>query len=360
MLVKTASMARYAYNWALAKWIEMYDAHCRDASAQKPTAITLSGIWTRERPAFANETARCAQQRAIFLVGEAFQRMWNGLAKYPKFHKKGKHRDSFYVDSSKGKIDERFVYLPKIGAVRLAEPLRYQGKIISYTVSTYAGEWYVAVRVELDTDVRPRCVNKKDVVGVDVGLKHLAVASDGSVLDNPAQLKRMDKHLKVLQRRLSRSKKLSNNYNKRLKRKQKLQRRINSIRADYAHKYTTMLAKSHGIIVTENLSVQAMLDSASDKHLRRTFQMSMMTELIRQVSYKAQTHVLADRHYPSSRRCSRCGTIKQKLGLDERVYKCSCCGYIVDRDMNAAYNLMQAGKVKPGVPVDSTCQSVAK
>ena len=349
-LYKTAGTSRYAYNWALATWKSMYDALDKGLSQERPSAFKLSAKWTKERPEWSHEVSRDSQNRAIINVGKAFDNLWRGKSAYPEFHKKGR-KDSFYVPNNKAYIEGSRISLPKIGKVRLAEPLRYTGKIMSYVVSTYAGEWFVSVQVELATDARTRCEAPQSSVGIDVGLSHIAVASDGTVLDMPKSLHRLDEHLKALQRKLSKKAKRSRNRSKALRRKQKVQRRIDNIRQDVVHKFTHTITKNHGIVVTENLNIHGMMQTGH-KSLRRSLAHSLMGEVIRQVSYKAQRHVMVDRFFPSSKRCSHCGFVKTNLELSERTYKCEACGLVIDRDFNAALNLMQAGKVIPSVPVE--------
>ena len=147
-LRKTAGTARYAYNWALATWKQQYQDVIDGKATEKPTAFKLCNRWTREKPEWASETSRDAQNRAIVNVGEAFKNLWRGQGRYPQFHKKGR-KDSFYVSNTKAHIYDNRVALPNIGRVRLAEPLRFKGKIMSYTVSGYAGQWHVSVQVEM-------------------------------------------------------------------------------------------------------------------------------------------------------------------------------------------------------------------
>ena len=142
-LAKTAGTARYAYNWALEKWKSMYQAVEDGTGTEKPSSYKLSAMWTKARPEWTYEVAFCTQQRAILNLGQAFQNLWKGKSKYPRFHKKG-HKDSFYVTNDKAWIRDKVINLPKIGKVRLAESLRYSGKIMSYTVSHYAGQWHVS------------------------------------------------------------------------------------------------------------------------------------------------------------------------------------------------------------------------
>ena len=352
MLKKTAGTARYAYNWALATWKGMYAAWMDDHSLSKPSAFGLARLWTVNRPDWAHETAYCTQQNAIHNVGKAFQNLWRGTGKYPTFHKKGR-KDSFTVNNDKAKIYGSRLLLPNIGRVKLAELPRFEGKIVSYTVSTYAGQWHVSIQYDLPELEETSFQNPTSIVGVDVGLKHIAVASDGTVCDAPASLKKLDQKLKKAQRTLSRKQKGSNNRAKALLKKQRIQNKINNIRKDTTHKFTTALTKSHGIVVTEDLHIQAMKNKAEHKSLRRAYESSMMGMILYQLSYKALEHHKVDRFFPSTKKCSSCGAVKDHIDLGERVYKCEHCGAVIDRDLNAAINLKNAGPVRPVAPVDS-------
>ena len=350
-LKKTAGTSRYAYNWALEKWKRMYQDVVDGKSTEKPSAFKLCTLWTQERPEWSKEVGRQTQDRSIMNLGKAFQNLWRGTGKYPTFHKKG-HKESFYLTNQQSYLRNNVAHLAGIGKVKLAESIRYSGKIMSYTVSTYAGQWYVAVQVDIPEDVRPTCCNPSSVVGVDVGLKHIAVASDGTVCDAPESLKRLERKLKDRQRALSRSQRNSNNYNKKLRKKQLVQNRINNIRKDVTHKFTTTIAKNHGVVVTEDLNLKGMKEKAQWKSLRRSLSSSMMGMILWQLSYKAQVHKKVDRFFPSTKMCSCCGHVRDKVDLDERTYVCPACGAAVDRDMNAAANLMKSGEVNPSVPVD--------
>ena len=146
-LKKTAGTARFAYNWALQRWKEMYALYKEDNTKEKPSAFKLVRIWTKEKPEWAKEIAYCAQQHAIHNLGVAYTNFWRNIGKYPTFHKKG-GKESFYVDSAKARWHGNRINLPNIGRVKVAEQLRYTGKVMSYTVTTYAGEWYLSVSVE--------------------------------------------------------------------------------------------------------------------------------------------------------------------------------------------------------------------
>lgn len=351
MLKKTAGTTRYVYNWALDKWKSMYSDWMEDHSKQKPSFSILSNIWTATKPEWAHEIACSPQQNAIKNLGAAFQNLWRGTGKYPTFHKKGR-KDSFTVANDKARIYGDRISLPNIGRVKLAEEPRFEGKVMSYTVSHYAGQWHVSIQYEL-SDSLPHPNNPTSVVGIDVGLKHIAVASDGTVCDAPESLKKLDKKLRKVQREVSKKQKGSNNRAKALLKKQRIQNKINNIRKDVTHKFTTAITKNHGIVVTEDLHIQEMKNKAQYKSLRRSFAASMMGMILWQLKYKALEYHTVDRFYPSTKMCSSCGNVKDHIDLGERVYRCEHCGAVIDRDLNAAINLKNAGPVRPEAPVDS-------
>ena len=350
LLRKTAGTSRYAYNWALAKWKEMYEAYDKGESKEKPSAFKLSAIWTKERPDWSEDTATCPQHRAILNVGEAFKNLWKGHCKFPQFHKKGR-KDSFYVDNTHAYIKDQRISLPKIGKVKLAESLRFTGKIMSYTVSHYADQWHVSVQVETE-DSSIQLANPTSVVGIDVGLETPVVTSDNQRLEIPQSLHKLSWKLRKQQRIISRKQKGSNNQRKALLRKQRIQNKINNIRKDITHKFTTNLAKNHGYVVTESLDASTM-QTSNNKLIRKGMASSLMMEVIRQISYKAQHHIKVDKYFPSTKTCSCCGHTKD-MPVNERTYKCEHCGMILDRDLNAALNIKRQVMVSAGLPVDST------
>lgn len=333
MLAKTAGTVRYCYNWGLAKWNEMYK------NGEDCSKYTLSKLWTVERPEWAKETFRGAQTRSLMYLGAAFSAFFKKRAKHPTFHKKGR-KDSFYVDNAHCWLkDGKCIHLPNIGDVRMSEELRFKGDILRFVVSKLADGWYVAITVELEEEVVP--TDSETAVGIDVGIKHWAVASDGTVLDKPKAIPRLEKGLKHAQRELSRRQKGSKNRNKSRRRVARLHQRIRNAKMDAVHKFTTTIAKNHGVVCCENLSVAGM--KMSMKAIRRGAQKSCMAELRMLLSYKCRHYVEIDRWFPSSKRCSKCGHMKGMLGLDERTYRCSECGFVLDRDLNASINIREEG-----------------
>lgn len=333
VLERTSGTARYVYNWALSEWNEWYADFKAGRRADRPSAIKLSALWTKTRPTWTKDISRGVQTQAILNVGVAFTNFWKHKAAIPSFKKKGLC-DSFYVDNGKANICGSRIQLPYIGSVRLRETLRFIGRVVSYTITRSAGEWYVSVLV--DCDEAPRLVNTK-IAGVDVGCKTLAVASDGTVCENPKGLAKYQRKLAHLQRELARRQKGSNRRAKTKLRIAKIHKHIKNQRDDNIHKFTTEIAKNHGTVVVETLDVKEMREKAKGQ-LARSLQDTAMREVHRQLEYKVAKLERASRFYPSSKTCSSCGDVKASLPLDVRTYKCAC-GLSLDRDLNAARNL---------------------
>ena len=353
MLLQAVGTARFCYNWALTTWNQQYQDFKDKKCDEKPSAYSLCNLWTKERPEWAQQVGRVVQQSAILNVGVAFTNFWKHGKGFPQLKKKGKCRDSFHVDNAHAKIHGQRIALPKAGRVKMAELPRFDGKIMGYAVSHYAGQWHVSVRFELVEG----SVNKEGKVGVDVGMINPAVASDGTVLVLPEKLHKLSKRLKRQQRALSRKKFASKNYDKQKLKKSKVQLKINNIRSDATHKFSSTVTKNHGNVVVEDLNLAGM-HKTPIRNIRAGMQRSCMFEVGRQLSYKAQTIVKAPWNYPSSQLCSGCGS-RQKLALSERTYHCPVCNLVIDRDMNAAVNLMNyIGEVIPDTkPVENEVPS---
>ncbi len=198
--------------------------------------------------------------------------------------------------------------------------------------------------------------------GVDRGICSLIVVSDGTSIENPRALARRERKLKRLQRAVSRKKMGSVNRRKAVDALRRLHYRIANVRRDTVSKATTTLAKTKSVIVVEDLRVRNMM---ANHRLAKSIQDAAMAEVVRQLGYKTAWYgsrlILADAWYPSTKRCSGCGRVKEKMPLDERIYRCEACGLVMGRDLNAARNLEQW----PGVartletPVEGGVQSAA-
>jgi len=343
--------ARFVYNWALSEWNRQYEA------GEKPTAYKLrkqfNAIKYQQFP-WLELIHRDAHALPFLNLGRAFTAFFKGVSKHPIFHKKGIH-DSFQIANEKFHIEGKKVRLPVIGWIRLREPLRFQGKIMSGTVSRTANKWFLSVCVDAKPILKPKTGDKQ--LGVDLGIKNTMTISDGRQFQGPKSLAKNLKRLQSKSRQLSKKVKGSKNREKAKLRLSKLHYRISCQRNDFLHKATTMLVRESQAICIEDLAVENMV---KNHKLARHLMDASFGEARRQFEYKSvwygtELHT-ADRFYPSSKTCSGCGNIKQDLKLFDRVYHCENCGLTIDRDINAAINLrkqlpMASREVKP---VDST------
>jgi len=219
----------------------------------------------------------------------------------------------------------------------MAEELRFDGKVMSGRITYTAGHWYLAVQVEIEhEEVEP----SPQVVGVDLGIKHLAITSDGQLYDNVKALRTQKRKLARLQKSLSRKQKDSKNREKARAKVGKLHAKITNLRRDTIHKMTTDLAKQYGVIGLENLNVKGMM---SNHKLAQAIVDASFGEIVRQLGYKAELNggqiVLIDQWFPSSKTCSTCGHVMDEMPLNIRRWTCPACGSDHDRDINAAINI---------------------
>jgi putative transposase len=331
---KACGIARFAWNWALARWGEKYKAK------EKVSALGLKKEFNSLKEThfpWVYEVTKYACQQPFIYLQKAFQGFFSKRTKYPKFKKKGIH-DSFYIGGDQLKIIENKVKIPNLGWVRLRENLRYHGNIIGATVSRIANHWMISVCVE--TDQKPRPCENQAVVGVDLGIKTLATFSNGITITNQKPLAKHLKKLKRLQRSLSRMQKGSKNRNKQKDILARQHYKIACTRNDHLHKVTTHLTESYRYIVIEDLDISEML---KNKRLSRSIADGSWYEFRRQLIYKAalrgNTIFIADQWYASSKKCSACKYVKKELSLSDRIYVCNHCKLSIDRDLNAALNL---------------------
>ena len=342
-LWNTVDAARYSYNWGLERWEKLYH------EGESCSAYTLSALWTQERPEWTHKTARKAQTRSFMHLEGAYNAYFDsvkGLSKQymdkPSFKKKGRCRDSFYFPNTAGKLyPNKTIQIPKVGRVKMCEAFRYKSaRILSYVVSHEPDGWYVSIQCEID-DTRP--TPRESVVGVDVGIKCWAVASDGTKLEPPKRLKYLRRVAARKQRLLARKQKGSNRYKKAANTVARIYQRIRRISYDAIHKFTTTLAKNHSVVVVEDLNVAGMRKSWN-KGIRRGINYSEMSKIIALLEYKAKRLIKVPRFYPSSKTCSNCGHVKDDLTLSDRTYHCRSCGIEIDRDLKAALNIKQKGQ----------------
>lgn len=340
--VGSCGMARFVYNWALDYWIKEYErGEKRTGWMRLNTKLTeLKQSEYQWMYDYSNWVRAYAMKQCDEAYQNFFRRVKQGQKPgFPKFKSKKFSKMSYTINGNVIKITETKIRLPKIGWVRLKEhgyiPVN-SNKICYATISEKNGHWYISVTVEeaiLDQQ-------KSDhVIGIDLGIKTLAVTSDGVYYENQKELYKAEKRLKRLDRWLSRKDKGSNNYKKAKLLRASAHEKVARIRKHVINEITTELAKTKSVIVIENLNVSGMM---KNHHLARAISDVSFFEFRRQLEYKCKWYggelVVIDRWYPSSKTCSNCGAINDNLKLSDRVYKCDC-GLEIDRDLNAAINI---------------------
>lgn len=347
---QACGVSRFCYNWGLEQWSKQYLA------GKKPSGMSLrkefNAIYKTQFP-WVGEVHRDAHAQPFATLQKAMQNFFSKRAKHPHFKKKGKCKDSFYVANDKMHTDGKAVVLPIIGRIKMTEELRFAGAIQAATVSRSADRWFIAIQVECEPKLKAKTGSAK--LGIDLGVKTSVTCSDGSTYQSSKPLKKKLRKLKYLQRSISRKIKGSNNRHKAIQKLSKLHWRVGNIRNDFLHKTTTsIIRKSHACVI-EDLSIKGML---SNHKLARAIAEQGLRNFRTLLEYKAKAYgvevKVVDRFYPSSKTCSNCGYVKPTLKLSERVFKCESCGFELDRDANAAINLMkQLGTASPEVkPVD--------
>ena len=365
-LFQYAGTARFAYNWALSREQENYKNDWKfisDNDLRKEFTI----LKHTDEYAWLNSVSNNVTKQAIKDACKSYKRFFKGLSKFPKYKSKKKSKPSFFQDPIKIKFSNTHVKVEgfaiskksnkqKLNHIRLAEHGRiptdckyYNPRII------YDGiNWWVSVGV--DTDECKSKLNESGI-GIDLGIKDLAICSDGNTYKNinkSQTIKRLEKQKRRLQRRISRSYEKNKKKGKYCKtnnviKKEKLLLKVNHRLADicnnYLHQTTTkIINRKPRFICIEDLNVSGMM---KNKHLSKAVQSQGFYEFHRQLEYKCKDKgiqlIVADRFYPSSKLCSCCGAIKKDLRLSDRIYKCDC-GNVIDRDFQASLNLKVYGE----------------
>ncbi|MBG1260912.1 RNA-guided endonuclease InsQ/TnpB family protein [Nostoc commune] len=338
-LLQHCGVSRHAWNWGLALTKQILD-HNKLNPAEKikfPSAIDLHK-WlvalVKPECRWYYECAKSAPQEALRSLRIAWDRYFKKTSLIPNFKKKGLH-NRFSLEGVIKVIGSNKIQVPKIGILKTYERLP-QVNPKSVSISKQADRWFISFRFE----VEEKQSHKKSVVGVDLGIKSLATLSTGEIIVGSKSYPRFEEKLSRLQW-LNRHKiKGSSNWKKAQLEIARLHAKIANIRSYSLHKLTTLLAKNHGTVVIEDLNVKGMM--ANHKLASALADMGFF-EFRRQLSYKCKLHgsnlVVVDRWFPSSKTCSNCGIKKEILSLSQRVFNCENCGFIIDRDLNAAVNL---------------------
>lgn len=363
-MFSSAGVARFAYNWALVKQQENYKNGGKFLSDNDLRKEFTQLKKTKEYE-WLNRYSNNIPKQAIKDACNSYKRFFKKQSKFPKFKSKKRNKPSFYIDNMKIQFTETHVKLEKISAstkknksklnwVRLSEynriPFGGNVKYINPRVSFDGLNWWISVGIEYE-DSQDKPINQG--IGIDLGIKDLAICSDGNIYKNinkMNKIKKLEKQKRRLQRSISRkyeSNKEGGSYKKTCniikseKKLLKLNHRLKGIRHNYQHQITFEIVSRKPMYITiEDLNVSGMM---KNKHLSKAIQNQSLYEFTRQLRYKCLWSGIelrqVNRFYPSSKTCNCCGSINKDLKLSDRIYTCKECGYVEDRDLNASYNL---------------------
>jgi putative transposase len=349
-LWQSVGTARFIYNWTLAKQEENYKnggKFISDGDLRKELTI----LKKTEELKWLNNVSNNVAKQAVKDGCEAYKRFFKGVADKPRFKNRRKSKASFYNDNIKLKVKESIILIEKIGWINIkTNTIPINCKYTNPRISFDGKYWYIAIGIEKE---KPVVELTNESIGIDVGIKDLAICSNGMTFKNINKtrvVKQLEKRLRRLQRRVS-GKYLKNkegskfvktsNIIKIEKQIKLLHRKLSNIRSNHNHQATSMIVKTKpSRVVMETLNIKGMM---KNKHLSKAIAQQCLYEFRRQIQYKCEFNgiefIEADTWYPSSKTCSECGHIKTKLSLSERTYICGECGCVIDRDYNASINL---------------------
>jgi putative transposase len=344
LLRRTLGCVRLVYNKALqVRTQAWYERQERVGYEQTSSMLTQ---WKKaEDLDFLNEVSCVPLQQGLRHLQTAFVNFFAGRANYPNFKKK-RNGGSAEFTKSAFKFKDKEIYLAKCSEplpIRWSRQLPQGCEPTSITVKLHpSGRWHISIRFD-DPTVQPLPVTD-NTVGIDLGITSLIATSNGDKMANPKHFRKHRKRLKKAQKNLSRKQKGSKNREKARIKVAKIHLKISDSRKDFLHKTTTQLVRENQTIAVESLAVKNMV---KNQKLALAISDSGWSELIRQLDYKCRWYgrklVKIDRWFPSSKRCSCCGQIVDKMPLNIRQWTCPECGINHDRDVNASKNILAAG-----------------
>ena len=285
-------------------------------------------------------------QHSLINLDTAFQNFFKGRGDFPKFKNKYTKQSLVFPQGYKISFENNTIKLPKLKEIDVIYHRQFKGTPKRVTVSkTTTNKYFISILVDTQQNVpKKKHIKVETSVGIDFGIKDLAITSDGTKYENKNFFKSQQRKLRIEQRSLTRKIKNSKNYNKQKIKVALLQEKVRNQRTDYLHKISTELINTYDTICIEDLAVSNML---KNHMLSKAISDMGWRQLRTMLQYKAEWNgkniQVIGRFEPSSKLCSNCGNIKQDLTLADRTYHCTKCGYSEDRDINAAKNIQKFG-----------------
>jgi putative transposase len=348
ILAQQFGASRFVYNHFLRQRIDYYAAH-RGEKKQSlnyyDTAKMLTALKRHPEYVWLNEANSQALQAALRNLDTAYHNFFEQRAEFPKFKSK-RSKQSFHVPQHFVlNVEQGRLTLPKLAPLKIVLHRPVEGEMKSVTVSrTRSGRYFASILCEVE--IKPKPKEKGCVIGLDLGLKNFVVTSEGEKIDPPQYFRQAEVKLVRLQRRLSRKQKGSMGREKARLRVARQHEKIANQRINFLHQLSRRLVDESQALYVESLNVKGMM---AIHHLAKSIGDASWSEFVRQLEYKGQWYGChlgqIDRFFPSSKRHAACGYIYQDLRLSEREWTCPECGQTVDRDANAAENILLFGQL---------------
>ncbi|MFA7220580.1 MAG: IS200/IS605 family element RNA-guided endonuclease TnpB [Synergistaceae bacterium] len=342
LLLKHFGCTRWLYNYALDKKIKAYKQENKNLSRfeiQKDLPMLKKSKETE----WLKEINSQSLQAALEHLDNAYRKFFKEKAGFPKFKSKHDNRQSFSVPQSVYvDCEGASVSIPKFDNIKIVIDRQIDGKIKSATVSkTPTGKYFISILVDTGLKIPEKPEVKIETsVGIDLGIKDFAVLSNGKKIENHKFLKKNIHRLKKLQKRASKKVKGSNNRKKANRRVARQHEKITYARTDFLHKLSTKMIRENQTICLEDLNVKGMMQNHKlSQCIGDAGWSSFMSMLQYKSDWYGKNLLTIGRFDPSSKMCSKCGTIKGDLTLKDRKWACSCCGAIHSRDYNASINI---------------------
>lgn len=344
LIQKTFGCSRFVYNYFLDLRIKEYKENAKtlsyNDSSKLLTQLKKELLWLKEPD-------KDSLQKSLKDLDIAYQKFFKEHSGFPKFKSKKDRYKSYRTSCTTNNIQfcDKHIKLPKLGMIKVRDKHIPQGRILNATISQEPnGHYYVSLCCTEVLCEQYKKTNKN--IGIDLGIVDFAILSDGIKIENPRFYEKSEKKLAKLQKELSRKTIGGSNWNKARIKVANLQKYISNQRTDFLHKLTTEIVKNYDIIAIEDLDVKSMKETDNSTRNKRVGDASW-SEFRRQLKYKTQWYSkklsVVNRYFPSSQICHICGNKDGKKSEDIRYWVCPCCNNKLDRDVNAAINILNEG-----------------
>ena len=306
-----------------------------------------AGMWRDWRNEEPNDNSlrllnMSAGQQVLRRLDSAYRQFMKGKRGKPRFQKISHFNSVNYKPGDGAQVKNNRLYVQNVGLIKVRWHREFpDGKLKNIIVLRKPSSWYVLLQIDLPEQMVEKSINSP--VGVDIGISHALTLSDGTTFDSPKYLQASLRKMRVLQHSVSRKKKGSKNQHKAIQKVACLHEHIANQRQDFWHKTTRQLVNTYGVVVLEDLSLKFMLQNSNLSRAAHDVGLGMFRTILNYKAINAGVEIVTVNPHNTSQMCSGCGSIVQK-SLNVRVHSCPDCGLMIDRDLNAARNILELGR----------------